>query len=185
MAFKKNEKQCILQVMDLNLVQLKDAEFDYNISYMLMNDEHIYVIAEKSPIINEYDLELNYRGSWGQTSKPKKPFYVKDEIIAINAEKIFVRFDGIIRLICRSTGTVLYTVDKIDELNKSTVFLDYNKEKYIIFNGHDKVVYYNHKGEVIASNKLRGIKERIDEFQFSRSGHFAFINYDFCKVLVI
>ncbi|MBI3198494.1 MAG: sulfate adenylyltransferase subunit 2, partial [Rhodospirillales bacterium] len=42
------------------------------------------VIAESKPQINEYDLELKYRLSFGQMSNEKKPFYVKEEIIAIN-----------------------------------------------------------------------------------------------------
>lgn len=114
-----------------------------------------------------------------------KSYFVRDEIIAINNEKIFVKYDSTLRLVCRTTGSILYTIDKIDDLKKSTVYLDYNKEKYIVFNGYDKIIYYNHKGEVITYNKLRNINEKIDEFQFSRSGHFAFISYNTCKVLVI
>ena len=180
----------MLHLYDINLKPLKENtyDFDYNISYLLMNNEHVYVIAEKKPFINEYDLELNFRDSFGQMTNKEKPYYVKEEVIAITNEKIFVRDENLIRLICRKTGTQLYLVDKIDDLKTSTVFLDYNKEKYIVFNGYDKVVYYNHKGDVIAQNKLRNndiLKEKINEFQFSRSGHFAFINYDTCKMIVI
>lgn len=190
LAFKHSKKHCIVQLYDINLKPLKEnsIDFDYNISYLLMNHESIYVIAEKKPFINEYDLELNFRDSFGQMSNKEKPYYVHEEIIAITAEKIFVRDENSIRLVCRSTGTQLFMLDKIDDLKTSTVFLDYNKEKYIVFNGYDKVVYYNHKGDVIASNKLRNsdiTKEKIHEFQFSRSGHFAFINYDKCRVIVI
>ena len=115
----------------------------------------------------------------------KKPFYVKEEIIAINAEKLFVKDSGVLRQVCRNTGAILNTIEKIDELKQSKIFLDYHKEKYIVFNGYDKVVYYNHKGDQITFNKLRNVKKKFHEFQFSRSGHFAFINYDDCTMLVI
>lgn len=190
LAFRHSKKHCMLHLYDLNLKKIKENTYDvdYNISYLLMNQDYVYVIAEKKPFINEYDLELNYRDSFGQMSNEDKPYFVRDEIIAVTAEKIFVKDSNVIRLVCRSTGTQLFVVDKIDDLKTSTVFLDYNKEKYIVFNGYDKVVYYNHKGDVIAHNKLRNsdiLKDKIEEFQFSRSGHFAFINYATCKVIVI
>lgn len=185
LAFKNSRKNYILQMYDLSLTMLKDVEVNYEISYLLMNDDRIFVIAESKPQINEYDLELKYRLSFGQMSNEKKPFYVKEEIIAINAEKIFVKYDSVLRLVCRNTGLILNTIEKIDNLKQSTIFLDYQKEKYIVFNGYDKVTYYNHKGEQITHNKLRNVNKKFHEFQFSRSGHFAFINYDECTILVI
>lgn len=75
LAFKNSSKNCIVFLFDLNLVLFKESNFNYDISYVLMNDDRIYLIAEKPPIINEYDLELNYRTSFGQIVNDKKVLY--------------------------------------------------------------------------------------------------------------
>lgn len=182
----RNSKKCVyVHMYDLNLNLMKEIDVDYDISYMLMNDEFVYLITDHEPIVNKYDLKLKYDDSFGQIRNEKKKYFVKDELFAITKEKIFSKFKNVIRVTCLATGELLHVIDKIDAITQATIHLDFNKEKYIVFNGFNLVSFHNHKGEIIASNKLRKVNVKIDEFQFSRSGHFAFINYEKCIVIVI
>jgi hypothetical protein len=170
---------------DLNLNLIKDLEVDYEISYMLMNEDNVFLISDSEPIVNKYDMSFKYDVSFGQVKSEKKKHFVKDEIFAITRDKLFAKYNSTIRVMQLASGELLHKIDKIEDLANSTIYLDFNKEKYIIFNGYNQVSFYNHKGDVITSNKLRKLERKIEEFQFSRSGHFAFINYEQSVVLVI
>ncbi|CAF1067979.1 unnamed protein product [Brachionus calyciflorus] len=181
--FRKGHKDHIIHLYDTSLKLIQDHAIYFDIESLLMNDDSIFLISEKKPFVNEFDFKLNYKKSYGQKTKEQKAFYVKDEIFAITDMKIFVKMENEVRLLNRANGEFLCKID-FDDLKISTIFLDFNKEKYLVFNGFDKLSYYNHKGELIISSKLR-IKEVFNQFQYSRSGHFAFINNKKNIILVI
>lgn len=174
-AFRKSKNDHIIYLYDISLKFLKDQAVKFEIVSILMNNESIFLISDKKPFVNEYDYELKFKKSFGQKEKETKEFYIRDQILNIRNGKIFVRFENEIKVLCHSSGDLLSKI-KFNDLNKSVIYLDNNKEKYLIFNKdkENKIYYYNHKGELLASNKLKS-KESFDEFQFSNTGHFAFI----------
>ncbi|RNA24103.1 hypothetical protein BpHYR1_008928 [Brachionus plicatilis] len=181
--FRKSKNDHILYMYDTNLKYLQDQALNFEVQSLLMHAKTIFVLTEKKPFIREYDDKFKLTKSFGQKSKENSPFYLKGEVVGINDLKIFVKCENELRLISRSSGELLSKVT-FDDLKASKICLDYYKEKYIVFNGFDKVSYYNHKGELITCNKLR-TGQVFDQFKFSRSGHFAFINHKKNLVLVI
>jgi hypothetical protein len=174
-AFKRSKKDIILQVYEIKDLRLiKDLPINYEIAKILLSEGKIYVISEKKPFINEYDIELNYKKSYGQKEKENKPYFVKDDVITIACNKIFTRHEDRIILLNLETGESIASF-QIPDLRKSCVYVDFNKEKYLVYNGFNKLSYYNHKGELLTENKLRQ-NENFEIFQYSKSGHFAFIN---------
>ena len=183
LTFRKSKSENILIMYDTNLKHLHDQSLNFDVQSLLMHDNTTFVLSEKKPYIREYDEKLKLTKSFGQKHKENSSFYIKGEVVGINDLKIFVKNENELRLISRSNGDLLSKIT-FDDLKTSKICLDYHKEKYIVFNGFDKVSYYNHKGELIISNKLRsGLT--FDQFKFSRSGHFAFINHKKNLVLVI
>lgn len=181
--FRKSKNEHILYMYDTNLNYLQDQPLNFEVQSLLMNKKTIFVLSEKKPLIREYDERLKLTKCYGQKSKENSPYYLKGEVVGINDLKIFVKFENELRLISRSNGELLSKIT-FDDLKASKICLDYCKEKYIVFNGFDKVSYFNHKGEMIISNKLRS-GHVFDYFKFSRSGHFAFVNHKENLVLVI
>ena len=181
--FQKCKSTCIIELYDLNLKLQRDQQINYDVSSVFMNDERIFLLRDHSPLVFEYDYELNFRNSFGQITKEKKPYYLKDEIVAIANEKIYVKMDNELRIISCGTGDLLSKISIID-LKTSRIYLDYNKEKFVTFNGFNKISYFNHLGELIVENKLRH-HETFDEFHFTKSGHFAFLNTEKRLLLAI
>ncbi|CAF0842879.1 unnamed protein product [Brachionus calyciflorus] len=146
--FRKCKNDHLLYLYDTNLKCLEDQALNYETEGLLMNGESVFIISKEKPYINEFDYRLNYKTSYGQRTKENKAFFVKDEVLAINDMKIYVKYENDIRLLSRTTGELLSKIS-FDELKTSKIYLDFHTEKYVSFNYFDKVSYHNHKGEMI------------------------------------
>ncbi len=175
-AFQKQRQTTIVQMYDLNLKLLRDQSFKFEVQGLFMNEERIFLLKDtkSSPLINEYDYEFILREQFGQIKYEKKPYYIKNEIVTIDNQKIYVKLDDELRILCINSGEVLSKINIID-LKISKIYLDQKREKFLLFNGYNKLSYFNHLGTLLVDNKLR-FDENFNEFQFTRSGHFAFIN---------
>ncbi|RNA23892.1 hypothetical protein BpHYR1_051363 [Brachionus plicatilis] len=181
--FQIGKNQHILHLYDTKLKFIQESSINYKIESILMSNDTILVISNKQPYVHEYDYELNNLRSYGQKSKEKKPFFVKDEIFALTDQKIFVKYQNEMRLLCRFSGELVSKI-VIDGLKASKIYLDFNKEKYLVFSELNKLCYYSHKGELIKCNIIK-TKENFGEFQYSRSGHFGFIDNKKNLILII
>lgn len=181
--FEIGKNQHILHLYDTNLKFIQESGISFKIESILMNSDTILITSKKQPYVHEYDYELNSLRSYGQKRKEQKPFFVKDEVFALTNQKLYVKYQDELRLLCRFNGELLSKLI-INDLKTSKIYLDFNKEKYITFSGLNRLCYLNHKGEMIKCNKLK-TKDTFDEFQYSRSGHFGFINKKNNFILII
>ena len=175
-AFQKQRKTTVVQMYDLNLKLVRDQSFKFEVQGLFMNEERIFLLKDtkSSPLINEYDYEFVLREQYGQIKNEKKPYYIKNEIVTIDNQKIYVKLDDELRILCINSGEILSKINIVD-LKISKIYLDQKREKFLLFNGYNKLSYFNHLGNLLVDNKLR-FDENFNEFQFTRSGHFAFIN---------
>lgn len=181
--FQIGKNDHIIHLYDTKLKFIQESCIGYKIQSIIMNSDTVVLCSKKQPYVHEYDYELNNLRSYGQKNKEKKTFFVKDEIFAITNQKIYVRYQNEIRLLCRFNGELLSKI-AIDDLKTSQIYLDFNKEKYIMYNFSNRLSYYNHKGEMIKSTILK-TNECFNEFQYSKSGHFGFIDKKKNLILII
>jgi hypothetical protein len=201
-AFRKTKYEYIVQLYEIkNMRVVKSVPLDYEMRQILITEDAVYIIAVKRPFINKYDLELNFKGAFGQRENKNAPFYLAfpsdrenlqyhrssdvdtDELITIQPEKMFVKNGEEVRLVNLKTGDVHegnvthhVKFSGLQNLNNVTVFVDYNKEKYLVYSGFNKLSYFSSRGELMAENKIRKSSELTYElFQFSKSGHFGFV----------
>ena len=175
-AFEDSRNHFLIHLYDINLKKVAETLVKHNIVSIKMNDNRVYLISDKNPIVYEYDYELNFLKSFGQNKKQKKKFFLKGTIVALNSEKIFVKYEYDLRVVSMGKGELLYKFT-FNDIVTSHIFLDYHTEKYIAFNGYRKLSYYNHEGKLITDNKIRIFEQDFDEFQITKSGHFAFVDH--------
>lgn len=183
LEFLVGKNEHIIHLYDTKLKFIQEKCIDYNIESIIMNSDTLVICSKKQPFVNEYDYELNSLRSYGQKKNEKKSFFVKDQIFAITNQKLYLRYQNEVRILCRFNGEMLSRI-MIDGLKTSQIYLDFNKEKFIIYNGANKLSYHNHKGEMIQSTILKTNK-CFDEFQYSKSGHFGFIDTKKNIILII
>lgn len=175
-VLKQSKRDLIVQVYEIkNLHLIKEIDLDYEVAKVICDQDSVYLIGEKKYLINEYDIELNFKRDYGQKNNPNKPYYLQEEILAIHTKKIFVKNLDSINIIDQTNGLLISSV-RIPNIRLSTVLVDFHKEKYLVYNGFNKLSYFNSKGELLAENKLRHESLNFDQFQYSRSGHFGFIS---------
>ena len=175
-TFEDSRGHFLVHLYDINLKKKAETLVKQNIVSIKMNDSRIYLISDKNPIVHEYDYDLNFLKSYGQNKKEKKKFFLKGKIIAFNSEKIFVKYEYDLRVVSMAKGELLYKFT-FNDIVTSHILLDYHTEKYIAFNGYRKLSYYNHEGKLITDNKIRIFEQDFDEFQLTKSGHFAFVDH--------
>ncbi len=188
-AFRRSKKDLVVQLYEIKgLHVIKTLPIDYEITRLLLSDELVYLISEKKPFINVYDLELNYKNSFGQITSPDKQFYIKDDLITIQSEKMYLKSQEKVSIIDINNGEVISSIKfpDVPNLKTVTICVDFNKEKYLVYNGFNKLSYYNSKGEKLVDNKLRqNSRLNFEMFQYSKSGHFGFINMDKNIILIV
>lgn len=185
LGFKKGERDYVVHMYDIDLKFRKDHHVKFEIVSFLMNKEYIFITRTHKDYVCEYNHDLSFRKSFGQIKNEKEPFYVKGEIVAITLEKIYVRLEDTLRILTADKGELIHSI-VIDTLiqPKSRIFLDTHREKYIVYNGFEKIAYHNHKGVELKSNKLRN-SVPYDGFFYTITGHFGFIDEKNNAILVI
>ena len=190
LLFKKSKRDYVLQRYDMFLKLERELAIEYEVSAVLMNESRIFLVRERSgraadDCVYEYDCDLRFVDAFGQVKSRRAPYYVRGDIFAICNEKIYVKHESEIRLVSRTSGELLVAYEVLSEnLKNVKIFLDNNKEKYVLFNRFNKISYLNHKGELIGENKLRD-SDFYDDFQYTKSGHFAFVDYKRDTVLIL
>jgi hypothetical protein len=185
-AFQKTRQNTIVQMYENpSLKLLRDQSFKFDVQALFMNEDRIFILKDtkSSPLIHEYDYDFILREQYGQMKHEKKPYYLKNEIVTIDNQKIYVKLDDELRILCINSGEILSKINIVD-LKISKIYLDQKREKFLLFNGYNKLSYFNHLGVLLVDNKLR-FDENFNEFQFTRSGHFGFINTDKKYLLAI
>ena len=178
-AFRRSKKDYIIQRYDImNLKMEKEFFTDFEVNRILINEDRIFLFRDNEPYIYEYDHEFKFRQGIGQMNKEKKPFYIKGTIFSINNDKIYIKYENSIRILNKESGELMCSFNVSNLKGSTTIYLDYHKEKYIVFNGYNKISYYNHKGDLLFQNKLRE-NDIFDEFQYTTSGHFGFVSFFF------
>ena len=176
-AFRRSKKDYIIQRYDImNLKMEKEFFTDFEVNRILINEDRIFLFRDNEPYIYEYDHEFKFRQGIGQMNKEKKPFYIKGTIFSINNDKIYIKYENSIRILNKESGELMCSFNVSNLKGSTTIYLDYHKEKYIVFNGYNKISYYNHKGDLLFQNKLRE-NDIFDEFQYTTSGHFGFVSF--------
>lgn len=148
-----------------------------------MDDKYIYLIAANSKhVIYMYDYNFNLVDSLGQTKYERKAFYLKGEIIAICPDKIFLKRDKILNLICKQSGATLESFNfEFDQ-----VFADRNyPDRLLMYKKHSDLCLTDRKGTILFKNNLENNSNQYEELVFTKSGHFCFVNNKNNKILIV
>ena len=186
-AFRRSKGEFLVKLFNAELKLLKENLILFDeLDTICMSGTRISLVnsTKSKNCVCELDYSLSVIKRFGQRTSPTRAFYVKGELLAVNDHKVFVRDKQDIRVMSYSTGKLLYKFSIGDLDDKCVVRLDYHTEKFLVFNGYEKLSYYNHEGALIVSNKLR-FHEKFDGFQHSLYGNFAFVNCEKKLMLVI
>lgn len=187
LVFRKGKKDFLIKLFDIDLTFLREKFIDFEPTKVKMNKNRIFFINEmkKTNCLREFDHDLNYIKKFGQLRTEKRSYCLKGDLIALNENKIFIKYKNMIKVLSYSTGKLLYSFTINDMDDRARVFLEYHTEKFLVYNGFTRISYFNHEGNLLATNKLRLIDHHFDEFQFTMNGNFAFINNDKKYLIII
>jgi hypothetical protein len=186
LAFEKGSDDFYIVLFDAGLNELRTKKIAYEFNDIYMSESKFYLLRanSKEKLINEYDYDFHFINSYGQSKRKKKKFFIEGSVFAIENDKVYTKYENTVSVLAKASGNVLHQFD-LDDLITSRIFLDFDKEKFLVFNGYQKLSYYNHSGELVNFNKIRVASEKFDEFQFIKSGYFAFINNQKNLILII
>ncbi len=208
-VYRRWHRQFFIRVLDASTLNpIKEYKMDNceieNIK-MDTNNEKVYFLMDfnehksSNGIIKEYEItNMKKLRSFGQIKSESRPFFIKDEVVDIKYDKIFVKYKNSLIALSSLSGQVVYKFNlnyiaqsKIIVLHHHDLIINRNEnvanattgvaaggelEVFQVFNGYDKLSLYNNRGEIIVENKLR-LNERFDDFLYlSACNRFGFIN---------
>jgi len=185
-AFRTKSRLYHVSLFNDKLQVLNTYSFRMELQEIHMNSKEINLIAKDSKdIVYTYDYEFNHCNSFGQKKRSKKPYYIDGDVLAIENDKIYLKKGSSISTLSRLNGLVLSQLKLDFEFIQFS--LDTNHDRFIVFRNNNDVILMNDKGAVLCENKLDTLdkEETYDSFQFTKSGHFCFINKKSHRILII
>jgi hypothetical protein len=185
-AFKFTQNEYNVRMYDLRLELKKEIFVNYAIESIKMNHERIYLIGERSPIVHEFDYEMNPLRKFGQNKREKKPFYIRDDLVDIVSNHIYLKQNDRIVVLSSSTGLLTKTIE-IGDLSKASLFVISNavdnqansleNVQFLIYNGSNRILLCDYDGNVVTKKSLvLSSDEKYERLLYSASGHLAFVD---------
>lgn len=182
-AFKT--KYCLYHINLLNdkLQVLRTFSFHLDLNQIQMNSKEIYFIVKNAKnVIYIYDYDFNMLDSIGQNRYSKRSFYINGHILAIENDKIYVKKGLNLTVLSKLNGIKLESFTLESDFDH--LFLDINHDRYLIYKKYNELLMFDNKWKLKHKTTLETM-DGYDEFQFSKSGHFCFMNSRTNKILIV